>query len=48
VVLADPTEDGGTLPNTATPTYNYLLAGSILAAAGALGIRKSITLGKVK
>lgn len=48
VVPAYSTEDGGTLPNTATPTYNYLLAGSILAAAGALGIRNSITLGKVK
>jgi hypothetical protein len=48
VVIADPTEDGGTLPNTATPTYNYLLAGSILAAAGALGIRKGIALGKVE
>jgi LPXTG-motif cell wall-anchored protein len=48
VVIADPTEDGGTLPNTATSTYNYLLAGSILAAAGALGIRKGIALGKVE
>ena len=47
-ISIEPTEDGGTLPNTATPDYNYLIAGSIFAAAGALGIRKSITLGKAE
>jgi hypothetical protein len=48
VVVIDPTEDGSVLPNTATATYNYLLAGSLFAAAGALGIRKSIALGKAE
>ena len=48
VIVTDPTEDGGLLPNTATPIYNYLLAGSLFAAAGALGIRKSIALGKAE
>ena len=48
VVVIDPTEDGGLLPNTATPMYNYLLAGSLFAAAGALGIRKSISLSNDK
>jgi hypothetical protein len=48
VVVTDPTEDGGLLPNTATPMYNYLLAGSLFAAAGALGIHKSISLSNDK
>jgi hypothetical protein len=34
------TEDGGVLPNTATPMYNYLIVGSLITAAGALGLRK--------
>ena len=42
------TQNGGTLPNTATPLYDYLVAGSLFAAAGALGLRKSYTLGKTK
>lgn len=48
VVVVDPTEDGGGLPNTASPMYNYLLAGSLFAAAGALGIRKSVSLVKAE
>jgi hypothetical protein len=40
-VVADPaTEDGGLLPNTATPWYNYLIVGSLITAAGAFGFRK--------
>jgi hypothetical protein len=34
------TEDGGLLPNTATPWYNYLIVGSLITAAGVLGFRK--------
>jgi hypothetical protein len=41
VVIEQPaTEDGGLLPNTATPWYNYLIVGSLITAAGALGFRK--------
>ena len=40
VVEETTTEDGGLLPNTATPWYNYLIVGSLIAAAGALGFRK--------
>ena len=41
VVIEEPvTEDGGVLPNTATPWYNYLLVGLLITAAGALGFRK--------
>jgi hypothetical protein len=43
VVVEDPTtEDGGLLPNTATPWYNYLIVGSLITAAGAFGCRKSV------
>lgn len=45
VVVDEPTtEDGGLLPNTATPWFNFLLVGSLIATAGALGVRKSFTL----
>ena len=41
IVVEEPaTEDGGLLPNTATPWYNYLIVGSLITAAGALGFRK--------
>jgi hypothetical protein len=41
VVIEQPaTEDGGLLPNTATPWFNYLIVGSLITAAGALGFRK--------
>ena len=41
VVVEEPTtEDGGLLPNTATPWYNYLIVGSLITAAGAFGFRK--------
>jgi hypothetical protein len=41
VVIEQPaTEDGGLLPNTATPWYNYLIVGSLITAAGVLGFRK--------
>jgi hypothetical protein len=41
VIAEEPTtEDGGLLPNTATPWYNYLIVGSLITAAGALGFRK--------
>jgi hypothetical protein len=47
VVMEEPTtEDGGLLPNTATPWFNFLLFGSIIAAAGAFGLRKSLNLHK--
>jgi hypothetical protein len=47
VVVEEPTtEDGGLLPNTATPWFNFLLVGSLIAAAGALGVRKSLRLHK--
>lgn len=49
VVAEEPTtDDGGLLPNTATPWFNFLLVGSLVAAAGALGVRKSLLLHKVK
>jgi len=32
------TEDGGLLPDTATPWFNFLLFGSLIAAAGAFGL----------
>ena len=45
---ADPvTENGGLLPNTATPWFNLLVLGSLITAAGALGVRKSVNLHKV-
>ncbi len=41
VVVEEPTtEDGGLLPNTATSWFNFLLVGSLITAAGALGFRK--------
>jgi hypothetical protein len=41
VVIEQPaTEDGGLLPNTATPWFNYLIVGALITAAGALGFRK--------
>jgi|LakMenEpi03Aug12_release.lakeMendotaPanAssembly.Ray.scaffolds.fasta_scaffold297529_3 hypothetical protein len=40
VVEETTTEDGGLLPNTATPWYNYLIVGSLITAAGVLGFRK--------
>jgi hypothetical protein len=47
VVVDEPTtENGGVLPNTATPWLNFLLVGSLVAAAGAFGMRKSINLHK--
>ena len=49
VVVEEPTtEDGGLLPNTATPWFNLLLVGSLVAAAGAFGMRKSISLNNAK
>jgi LPXTG-motif cell wall-anchored protein len=41
VVVVEPTEDGGTLPNTSSPWFNALAAGLLISAAGALGVRKS-------
>jgi len=47
VVVEEPaTDDGGLLPNTATPWFNFLLVGSLIAAAGALGVRRSVKLHK--
>jgi len=47
VVVDEPTtENGGVLPNTATPWFNFLLVGSLVAAAGSFGILKSINLHK--
>ena len=47
VVVDEPTtENGGLLPNTATPWFNFLLVGSLVAAAGSFGILKSINLHK--
>jgi len=41
VVVEEPTtEDGGILPSTATPWYNFLIVGSLITAAGAFGFRK--------
>jgi hypothetical protein len=41
VVVAEPTtEDGGTLPGTASPWFNALAAGLLISAAGALGFGK--------
>lgn len=41
VIVEEPaTEDGGLLPNTATPWYNFLVVGSLITTAGALGFRK--------
>jgi hypothetical protein len=42
VVEEPATEDGGLLPNTATPWYNYLIVGSLITAAGAFGFRKFV------
>lgn len=47
VVVQEPTtEDGGLLPNTATPLFNFLLVGALTAVAGAFGALKSIKLHK--
>ena len=41
VVVEEPTtENGGSLPNTATPWFNALAAGMLLSALGAIGVRK--------
>lgn len=49
VVVEEPTtENGGVLPNTATPWFNLLLVGSLVAAAGVFGMRKSISLHNAK
>jgi hypothetical protein len=42
------TENGGVLPNTATPWFNLLLVASLVAAAGAFGVRKSLLLHNAK
>ena len=39
VVLVEPTEDGGTLPETASPWFNALAAGLLVSAGGAIGLR---------
>ncbi|HEY0829382.1 MAG TPA: hypothetical protein VGE40_14880 [Bacilli bacterium] len=39
VVVTVPTMTGGALPDTASPWYNLLLIGSVLALMGALGLR---------
>ena len=39
VVVVDPTEDGGTLPGTASPWFNALATGLLVSAAGAIGLR---------
>ena len=39
VIVDEPTtEDGGTLPDTASPWFNALAAGLLISAAGALGL----------
>ena len=49
VVTEEPaTDNGGVLPNTASPWFNLLLLGSLMAAAGALGVGKSIKLHQTK
>lgn len=40
------TEVGGVLPNTATPWFNLLIVGLLVATAGAVGTLKSIKLHK--
>lgn len=40
VVVEPTTEDGGLLPNTATPWFNFLIVGALITVAGALGFRK--------
>jgi len=41
VIVDEPTtEDGGTLPGTASPWFNALAAGLLISAAGALGFGK--------
>jgi hypothetical protein len=40
VVEEPTTEDGGTLPSTATPWFNFLIVGAMITIAGALGFRK--------
>lgn len=41
VVVEEPTtEDGGLLPNTATPWFNFLIVGALITVAGVLGFRK--------
>jgi len=37
VVAVEPTEDGGTLPGTASPWFNALAVGLLISAAGVLG-----------
>jgi len=40
-VVEEPgTEDGGILPNTATPWFNFLLVGALITTFGAFGYRK--------
>jgi len=39
-VPVEPTEDGGTLPGTASPWFKALAAGLLVSAAGAIGLRK--------
>jgi hypothetical protein len=41
-----PTENGGTLPGTASPWFNALLIGTLITTAGALGFRKSVSRNK--
>jgi hypothetical protein len=49
VVVEEPTtENGGVLPNTATPWFNLMLIGTFLAAVGAIGFRKSISMKSIK
>jgi len=41
-----PTENGGTLPGTASPWFNALLIGTLITTAGTLGFRKSVSRNK--
>jgi hypothetical protein len=38
--VVPPTDNGGTLPATATPWFNALAAGMLLSLLGAIGVRK--------
>jgi len=47
VVVDEPTtEDGGTLPGTASPWFNALAVGLLISASGALGLRKFVVTSK--
>lgn len=46
VVIEPTTEDGGVLPNTASPWFNLLAAGLLISIAGAFGISRSKQLNK--